>query len=66
MAEGNGEVTTKNDVSEKEDNDEKIDDKIEEGKTVEKSKDYPKLIRCGLEESVALKLDEIYRSGKNL
>ncbi|XP_073993296.1 synaptotagmin binding cytoplasmic RNA interacting protein isoform X3 [Rhodnius prolixus] len=64
MAEGNGEVTTKNDVSEKEDNDEKIDDKIEEGKTVEKSKDYPKLIRCGLEESVALKLDEIYRSGK--
>ncbi|KAL1123172.1 hypothetical protein AAG570_002259 [Ranatra chinensis] len=50
MAEGNGEVTVKNEVLE-EDN-------------VEKTEDYPKLLEYGLDVKVAAKLDEIYRSGK--
>lgn len=52
MAEGNGEVTVKNDVSASED------------ENVEKTEDYPKLLEYGLDVKVASKLDEIYRSGK--
>lgn len=51
MAEGNGEVTVKNDVSASED------------ENVEKTEDYPKLLEYGLDVKVASKLDEIYRSG---
>lgn len=51
MADGNGDITVKNDVSTTEDD------------NVEKTADYPKLIEYGLDIKVALKLDEIYRSG---
>ncbi|XP_024085159.1 heterogeneous nuclear ribonucleoprotein Q isoform X3 [Cimex lectularius] len=52
MAEGNGEVTIKNENSATDDD------------SVEKTEDYPKLIAYGLDVKVASKLDEIYRSGK--
>lgn len=52
MAEDNGEVTLKNDVSATDDD------------NAVKTDDYPKLIAYGLPEKVASKLDEIYRSGK--
>lgn len=52
MADGNGEVTIKNDVSATDED------------NGEKTEDYPKLIEYGLDVKVASKLDEIYRSGR--
>lgn len=55
MAEGNGEVTL---------DDIKVEIDNSGGGDVERTEDYSKLIGYGLDEKVAGKLDEIYKTGK--
>ncbi|XP_044729066.1 heterogeneous nuclear ribonucleoprotein Q isoform X3 [Chrysoperla carnea] len=55
MAEGNGEVSLE---------DIKVDIDSSGGGDVERTEDYSKLIEYGLDEKVAGKLDEIYKTGK--
>ena len=52
MAEGNGEIKMEEKQSK------------EEMECVERTEDYAKLIQYGLDEKVAAKLDEIYKTGK--
>ena len=52
MAEGNGDATVKsNNIKE------------EPANSIERTEDYQKLILLGLNEKVAAKLDEIYKTG---
>jgi hypothetical protein len=53
MAEGNGEVSLE----------EKSDVKQEQDIKVDRTEDYAKLLEYGLDEKVAGKLDEIYKTG---
>lgn len=53
MAEGNGEVSMEEKSNVKQDQDTKID----------RTEDYAKLVEYGLDEKVAGKLDEIYKTG---
>jgi hypothetical protein len=53
MAEGNGEVSME----------EKPNVKPEQDVKVERTEDYAKLVEYGLDEKVAGKLDEIYKTG---
>jgi hypothetical protein len=53
MAEGNGEVSMEEKSNVKQEQDTKID----------RTEDYAKLVEYGLDEKVAGKLDEIYKTG---
>lgn len=53
MAEGNGEVSMEEKSNVKQEQDPKID----------RTEDYAKLVEYGLDEKVAGKLDEIYKTG---
>ncbi|XP_063243886.1 heterogeneous nuclear ribonucleoprotein Q isoform X4 [Bacillus rossius redtenbacheri] len=50
MAEGNGEIS--------------MEDKVVKEETIERTEDYSKLLDYGLDQKVAGKLDEIYKTGK--
>ena len=56
MAEGNGDATIKTEPN---------NIKEEPVNSVERTEDYQKLIQLGLNEKVAAKLDEIYKTGKS-